>query len=384
MQNALMMNPYAVDLQTSPFFRPQEDGDGMASLGYGNGQGFLGGLSGLPGAEQFMLDGGGINPDALQAYLANNGLQLMADADGVAETRWVQDASGNMVVQPERFEFADKNWDAGLALAMLATGANLGAFSGLGGASGAGGTGTTAAGSEALGTLGTIAPSSAPAMAPLTMNGLGPMTLPSLSGPASGGIGSFLSSPGFLGPALSAGIGLYGQNRAINAAQDANAQNLQFQRDVLAQQRADNQPLMDLRNSTLPKINALMQDPSSITQDPGYQFGLNEGNKLLQDRSAASGGYYSGAQLKGAQRFGQDYAGTKLTDSLNRLMGVAGLGQVGGNNNQQATGQYGNNTTNLIGQGGNIRGSGYMGMTNTLGGAVNDWFNNWQRQNGGG
>jgi hypothetical protein len=373
------MNALMIDPRTSPFFRPQEDGDGMASLGYGNGQGFLSGLSGLPGAEQFMLEGGGINPDALQAYLENNGLQLMGDADGVASTRWVQDASGNMVVQPERFEFADKNWDAGLALALGATGANLGAFSGLGGASG-----SPTAGAEGLKTLGTIAPSTAPGMAPLTMNGLGPMTLPSLSGPAGGGLGSFLTSPGFLGPALSAGIGLYGQNRAINAAQDANAQNLQFQRDVLAQQRADNQPLMDLRNSTLPKINALMQDPSSIVNEPGYQFGLNEGNKLLQDRSAASGGYYSGAQLKGAQRFGQDYAGTKLTDSLNRLMGVAGLGQVGGNNNQQATGQYGNNTTNLISQGGNIRGSGYMGMTNTLGGAVNDWFNNYQRNQRGG
>jgi hypothetical protein len=290
-----------------------------------------------------------------------------------------------MVVQPERFEFADKNWDAGLALALGVTGANLlgaGALGGFGGSSApaagatAGTTAATAGGGVAGG--GFAAPAGF-TMAP----SLGAGTAAGTTAGAAGGIGSFLTSPGFLGPALSAGIGLYGQNRAINAAQDANAQNLQFQRDVLAQQRADNQPLMDLRNSTLPKINALMQDPSSIVNEPGYQFGLNEGNKLLQDRSAASGGYYSGAQLKGAQRFGQDYAGTKLTDSLNRLMGVAGLGQVGGNNNQQATGQYGNNTTNLIGQGGNIRGSGYMGMTNTLGGAVNDWFNNWQRSQKG-
>jgi hypothetical protein len=381
------MNALMIDPRTSPFFRPQEAGEGMASLGNANGAGFLSGLSGLPGAEQFMLEGGGINPDALQAYLSSNGLQLMAEGGDGAESRWVQDAAGNMVVQPEQFQYADRNWDAGLALALGVTGANLlgaGALGGFGGSS-APTAGGVAGGGSAGGAVG--GGMTAPAgftLAPSLGAGTAAGTAAGTTAGAAGGLGSFLTSPGFLGPALSAGIGLYGQNRAINAAQDANAQNLQFQRDVLAQQRADNQPLMDLRNSTLPKINALMQDPSSITQDPGYQFGLNEGNKLLQDRSAASGGYYSGAQLKGAQRFGQDYAGTKLTDSLNRLMGVAGLGQVGGNNNQQATGQYGNNTTNLIGQGGNIRGSGYMGMTNTLGGTVNDWFNNWQRQNGGG
>jgi hypothetical protein len=216
--------------------------------------------------------------------------------------------------------------------------------------------------------------------------GLGALSAPSLGGgaAAAGGLGSFLTSPGFLGPAINAGIGLLGQNQAINAQQDANNQNIAFQREVLAQQRADNQPLLDLRNSTIPRINALMQDPSSITSDPGYQFGLNQGNKLIGDRAAASGNYYSGAQLKEAQRFGQDYAGSKLNESLNRLMGVAGLGQVGGNNNQQATGTFGQNTTQLINNAGNIRGSGYMGMTNNLGGMTNEWFNNWQRQNGGG
>jgi hypothetical protein len=366
----------------------------MASLGNANGAGFLTGLSGLPGAGQFMLEGGGINPDALQAYLSSNGLQLMSEAVDGAENRWVQDASGNAVVAPETFlrNQDDDFWNAGMA-AMALTGANIGLANGLFSAGAAAPAGTAATGGTtaggALGAAGsgmtapagfTLAPSlgAAGGGGALTAGGGGALTA------AGGGLGSFLSSPGFLGPLVSAGLGLYGQNRAINAAQDANAQGLQFQRDVLAQQRADNQPLMDLRNSTLPKINALMADPSSITQQPDFQFGLNQGRKLREDRSAASGGYYSGGAMKELERFGQDYAGSKLNESLNRLMGVAGLGNIGGSQNQQATSQFGNNTTNLISQGGNIRGSGYMGLTSTAGGAVNDWFNNWQRQNGGG
>ena len=119
------------------------------------------------------------------------------------------------------------------------------------------------------------------------------------------------------------------------------------------------------------QIQALLKDPSSVAQQPGYQFGLNEGTKALNAGAAAKGMTYSGAQGKALQRYGQDYAGTKLNESYNRLSNLAGLGQVGATGSANAAGQYGQAVgQNLTGMG-NARGSAFAsaanGWTNALG-----------------
>ena len=74
---------------------------------------------------------------------------------------------------------------------------------------------------------------------------------------------------------------------------------------------------------------------SPIEMDPGYQFGLDQGNQALDRKIAAAGGRVSGASLKAAQRFGTDYATTgynaaygRRQDRLNRLQALAGIGQT--------------------------------------------------------
>jgi hypothetical protein len=179
-------------------------------------------------------------------------------------------------------------------------------------------------------------------------------------------------------------IGAYTTNRASDAAQQGQADSNALMARMYDQNRADNQPLLDLRNSTLPQISALMKDPNSITSDPGYQFGLKQGQSQIDNQAAARGGYYSGAQLKASQRYGQDYAGTKLTDSLNRLMGVAGLGQVGATANQSNNTNYSQMGGNGLMQQGNIRGSGYVGMGNTFNNTLGDWINDYNTRKGPG
>ena len=189
-------------------------------------------------------------------------------------------------------------------------------------------------------------------------------------------LGNFFSGNSSLDNYLRAGQlvgGLYAQNKSAGAAQSGNNAQNALLSQMYQQNRSDNQPLMDTRNSALTQINSLLKDPSSITQQPGYQFGLKQGANQLNNRAAASGNYYSGAQMKAAQQFGQDYAGTKLDQSLNRLTNVAGLGQVGANNNQSNNTNFGTAGGNNLAQGGNIRGSGYLGQFNTANGAVNGW-----------
>ncbi len=55
-----------------------------------------------------------------------------------------------------------------------------------------------------------------------------------------------------------------------------------------------------------------------LQNEPGYQFGMQQGEQGINRAFAARGGYDSGAALKSLNRFSQDYAGTKFGDAFNR------------------------------------------------------------------
>lgn len=60
--------------------------------------------------------------------------------------------------------------------------------------------------------------------------------------------------------------------------------------------------------------------PGDLTQDPGYQFRLAQGQQALDRRSSGpgGGGYFSGQALKEAQNFGQGLADQTYNDAYNR------------------------------------------------------------------
>jgi hypothetical protein len=181
---------------------------------------------------------------------------------------------------------------------------------------------------------------------------------------------------------------------ASNKQRDAAAASDATQRYFYDTNRADQAPYRQAGYGALDQINALLglggsphasglfgglfgigNQPASALQalqnQPGYQFGLNQGQTAL-DRSAASrGGLYSGATLKALERFGQDYAGSKLGETYNRLASVAGLGQTA----VAGTNQAGMNAGNQISasqQGlGNALGANALNQGNVWGNAVN-------------
>ncbi len=106
---------------------------------------------------------------------------------------------------------------------------------------------------------------------------------------------------------------------------------------------AQGQPYRDTSYAALGHINGLMADPSNVVNDPGYQFGLKEGMRGIDNSASARGGI-GGAALKAGTRYAQDYAGTKLDAAYNRYLAPAGLGQVA--NGQSAA--AGSNAANQI------------------------------------
>jgi hypothetical protein len=70
----------------------------------------------------------------------------------------------------------------------------------------------------------------------------------------------------------------------------------------------------------------------AFTQDPGYQFRLQQGNQALERSLAARGLGQSGAALKAAQQYGQGLAEQSYGDYFGRQSQLAGqgLGAAGG------------------------------------------------------
>jgi hypothetical protein len=155
----------------------------------------------------------------------------------------------------------------------------------------------------------------------------------------------WLASAG--GSLLNAGIGAYSANKAAGAAKDASA---------AADARLA--PWYTAGANALQGIDKLLKNPASIKDDPAYAFQFGEGQKAANNLAASRGMAYSGAQDKALTRWGQNFAGTKLDQSFDRLARVAGLGSpaagLSSANQLQLGSTIGNAnlyTGNVLGQG---------------------------------
>jgi hypothetical protein len=89
-----------------------------------------------------------------------------------------------------------------------------------------------------------------------------------------------------------------------------------------AGQQAD--PWAQYRPAAAAQLNALTQNPSSITSHPGYQFGLDQGVNAISRSAAAKGLLGSGNVGYELQKFGQDYGTNFLDKERNYLATVSG------------------------------------------------------------
>lgn len=195
-------------------------------------------------------------------------------------------------------------------------------------------------------------------------------------------------------------------NAQQNAANSANATQLQ----MYNQTREDNMPALGARNDALSRLEELLGvggdktaagygsasgplQVGDVTQDPGYQFGLQQGQTALNNALAARGMRDSGAALKAAARYGTDYATTKYDDAFNRaqtnrqltlnpLQSLAGLGQTGASTIAQAGANSANNiASNQIGVG-NAQAANSIAQGNIWGNTANQlagWYQNYSR-----
>jgi hypothetical protein len=128
-------------------------------------------------------------------------------------------------------------------------------------------------------------------------------------------------------------------------------------------------PFASQRGQYQTMLSNLINNPSSITSLPGYQFGLEESNKAVEGSAAANGMVNSGNVLQALANNSQQYASTALNNQELLLAQLAGAnigspgtaGQILANQNT-ANGQAASAIGNQVGSAVNsyFSGSGYQ------------------------
>jgi len=100
------------------------------------------------------------------------------------------------------------------------------------------------------------------------------------------------------------------------------------------QARNDVNPWRQAGLTALGQLQAkIAKGPGDFKKGPGYDFRMKEGQKAVARSAAAKGGVLSGAAIKGATRYAQDYASneydkflSRYYDSLNPLQDLSSQG----------------------------------------------------------
>lgn len=122
------------------------------------------------------------------------------------------------------------------------------------------------------------------------------------------------------------------------------------------------------RTAEQQRLMNLQANPTSVTQLPGYQFGLTSGVETLNRNYAATGQGGSGAQQVALQQFSQNYAGSQYQNEMSNLSQLSGATQ----------GQLSNaSQNNLNYQMQQDQQSNQAGMFNALGQGAKAAINQW-------
>ena len=75
------------------------------------------------------------------------------------------------------------------------------------------------------------------------------------------------------------------------------------------------------------KLNALLQNPESVTSTPGYQFAYNQGLEAVNRTAAAKGQLGSGNRLYDLTKFGQGLASQTYNNTVSQLTNLLNRNQ---------------------------------------------------------
>lgn len=176
------------------------------------------------------------------------------------------------------------------------------------------------------------------------------------------------------GSILGGVLGGKGAKKAARAQETLGREALALQSSQFNQSRQDMLPWLQTGGQAIGDLYAMTQPGYEHTTSPGYQFRLGEGLRGVENSAAARGLLQSGGTLKGIDRFSQDYAASDFGDQFNRLASIAAGGQQTGAQLGSLGAGYANAGSNILGQIGQARASGYAGQNQAIQGTLGNLF----------
>ena len=173
-----------------------------------------------------------------------------------------------------------------------------------------------------------------------------------------------------IGSIVGGALGLIGANKAAKAQTNAANQASAVQQQMYNQTREDLDPFRQRGVNALARYADAVDQPFEET--PGYQFRLQQGIDAVEASRAARGGLFSGATGKAINSLAQDYASNEYTNQLNRLQGLANMGQSAAAMQGTAGQNFASQQTNTLAGLGNAQAAGAVGMTNALNTGINN------------
>ena len=116
------------------------------------------------------------------------------------------------------------------------------------------------------------------------------------------------------------------------------------------------------------------------TKTPGYDFRMRQGLDALESSAAARGGLYSGAAMRDAIQFSQDFGSNEYNNYLARLAGRADTGMNAAAGQAGAAQTAASGVSNAFSGIGNARAAGAIGQGNALVGGLQNLATNWNYQ----
>jgi hypothetical protein len=185
-----------------------------------------------------------------------------------------------------------------------------------------------------------------------------------------------------IGNVIGSAISGRATRKAAQEQRAATSEAIAEQQRQYDQTRADFAPYRETGANALQRLYGTMDQavtPEMVMQDPGYQFGMDQGMQALQRAQSRMGGRVSGQALKAASRFGTNYGASgynaayqRRQDTLNRLASLAGIGQTATGSSAMAGAGSANSISNLISGQGNASAAARMAQGSIWGNAFGD------------
>lgn len=165
-----------------------------------------------------------------------------------------------------------------------------------------------------------------------------------------------------------AAVSAYGANRAAKKANQGAQAGADAQLNMFNQSRDDLSPYRDLgTNYAIPGLQNFVSQggldaptAANVTSMPGYQFGLDQGVKGIENSALARGGLLSGNSMRAISQFGQDYANSQWdkyqarnTNTLNNWLALTNVGQNSASGSASNAMNTGNALANIYANQGN-------------------------------